>query len=194
MSAPEGWNAMLEPGEKILWQGAPVPGLGVRDVINGRFFFGLFFTGFAIIWTVSASTIGGRTGGFAAFALIGLFFILVGLFMAIGAPFVTAYRRRRTRYALTDRAALIAASVLGRSRFSRTPLGEMNALELDDDQPGTVTFKREIVISEYSTRGRTGMQRRRRSRSEKTTAFERIADARPVYRQLSELIARERPQ
>ena len=60
MSAPEGWDGILDEGEDIRWQGRP----GTKVVWKiGHIFsvlFGLAFAGFALFWMIMAS----RAGGF----------------------------------------------------------------------------------------------------------------------------------
>ena len=45
-----GWEGILDPGEKVLWQGRPDPKLHISGVHVFSGVFGLIFAGFALIW------------------------------------------------------------------------------------------------------------------------------------------------
>ena len=55
-TAPAGWEGILDPGERILWQGRPVPGIVWRPQQMVTFLFGLAFAGFALFWMLMAAT------------------------------------------------------------------------------------------------------------------------------------------
>lgn len=84
----------LAPGEIILWRGKPEKGhlLGPQDAFLIPF--SIFWCGFAIFWFVSALQVG-------AFALFGVPFVCVGLYITVGRFFHTAYLRKRTAYVIT---------------------------------------------------------------------------------------------
>ncbi len=58
MNIPTGWEAILDEGETVIWQGRPNAGLvfRVRDVAT--FLFGLVFAGFALGDTLSIKMLG----------------------------------------------------------------------------------------------------------------------------------------
>jgi hypothetical protein len=103
IEAPEEVRAALSPGEKLLWWGAPATGLrlGAQDVFLIPF--SLVWGGFAVFWEWSVLSRGGPT----FFALWGLPFVAMGVYIVAGRFFVDAWRRARTRYALTDERVLI---------------------------------------------------------------------------------------
>ena len=82
----DGWDGILYPGETVLWQGQPDPRPDwsrwrLHDTI-----FGLAFAGFALFWMATAA---GATGGpfmGIAFPLLGLPFLVLGLYRAGGKP------------------------------------------------------------------------------------------------------------
>lgn len=84
----------LAPGEAILWRGKPESGhlLGPQDAFLIPF--SIFWCGFAIFWFVSA-----LQAGF--FALFGVPFVCVGIYITVGRFFHTAYLRKRTAYVIT---------------------------------------------------------------------------------------------
>ena len=191
---PAGWEGILDEGEQILWQGRPDPRLRVGDFFGFRLFFALFFTGFAVLW-ISAARWMNPGDGFDFFPLFGVPFVLIGLYMMIGAPIWDAHLRRNTWYTLTDRAAFIATDLRGKRKLERYGLEDLNALSLVEGNPGTIWLRRETTSYTTTTShrsvpapgvvpGRPGGVGRRRRRTRTTTTykgFERIADARRVY-------------
>ncbi|MDD2868510.1 hypothetical protein [Neomegalonema sp.] len=96
------WAPVLASGERLLWTGRPARGLKWRGQDWFLVPFGLMFLAFALVWTGLA-----WFGGASFLSLWGVPFILVGFQMAVGRFFSDARRRARTRYALSDRRALI---------------------------------------------------------------------------------------
>lgn len=100
-------DSELEPGERVLWQGMPIPRFFTAASM-GAFLFGIPWTAFAIFWTAGAAWGVSESGGpglFSVFPLFGVPFILVGLGM-LSSP-IWAYRSaRKTAYVITDRRAL----------------------------------------------------------------------------------------
>lgn len=185
MSAPRGWEGILAEGETVLWQGRPAPGVRLGDFVGFPLVFGLLFAGFAAVWIALART-AARGDVFDLFPLFGVPFLLIGLYLAFGLPFGRDYLRRRSWYTLTDRAAYIATEILGRRRLHAVPIDAMNILELEDDAPGTVLFRREIRTSRGIARG-TGPTVSRHARAGvQDTGFERIAEARAVFRLIAD--------
>lgn len=84
----------LAPGETILWRGKPEKGhlLNQGDVVMIPF--SIFWCGFAVFWFISAA----QTG---AFALFGIPFVCVGIYMTVGRFFLMAHRRKNTAYVIT---------------------------------------------------------------------------------------------
>lgn len=91
----------LAPGEAIFWRGRPEKGhlLSGKDVLLIPF--GIFYCGFAIFWTVSALTVAPLP-----FAMFGVPFICVGLYITIGRSIHTASVRKRTVYVITNQKIL----------------------------------------------------------------------------------------
>lgn len=157
------WEGLLDPGEEIIWQGAPVPGLHLRIRNVALAAFGAVFAGFAVFWMVMAASIG---GGFWAFGLI---HFSVGVGLIIGSLFWRRFKQRRTFYSLSDRRAFIATNlpVVGR-RLKSYPITSETVLTLEDTDPPSVHFAREV----------------RRSKNGAYTVgvgFERIPDGHEVY-------------
>jgi len=180
---PEGWDAYLDRDETLLWEGAPVPGLRVRASDLAQSIFGLFFLGFAIFWMWGASGFGTGdvSGPFLLFPLFGLPFVLVGAYLSFGHFFWSAFLRSRTRYALTDRRAIVAKRSFTRSLKSY-PIDAGTEIEYEPGQPATVWLARE---ARRGNKGRTYTVKR---------GFEYISDGARVYRTIRDIqqSARER--
>ena len=102
-------------GERIAWSGRPVQGLLLTARDAFLIPFSVLWLGFAVFWTVVASRAG-------AFALFGLIFVAVGLFVMVGRFVADAWLRQRTVYAVTDRRVLILRT---------PPFSDFTALALD---------------------------------------------------------------
>jgi hypothetical protein len=99
MTTGSGWDGILAPGEKILWQGQPEPGIVWADALTSMMPGGAIFTVFATFWIVVSS--GFTSGGdvsfpFSLFPLAGLPFLGVGLYMLGGHVILDAYLRSVT--------------------------------------------------------------------------------------------------
>ena len=84
----------LAPGETVLWRGRPEKGhlLNAGDIVMIPF--SIFWCGFAVFWFITALEAG-------LFALFGIPFVCVGLYMTVGRFFHMSYRRKRTAYVIT---------------------------------------------------------------------------------------------
>ena len=156
---PAGWEGILDPGERILWQGRPDAQLaiGVAEVMGGLF--GLAFAGFALLWMIIAA----MGGGF--FWTFGLLHFGVGLGIAFGPPLWSVHRRRRTWYTLTDRRAFIATDTRFTGRTLRSwPIRPDTALTLAEGRPPSLWFAQEL-------------RRGKRGSFHMPVGFERITDA-----------------
>ena len=169
----EGWGPYLDRGERILWEGAPVRGIRVRGADIGKSLFGLFFFSFAVFWVYMASSMSRGGPGPAGFGLIfplfGLPFVAVGAYLLFGQYFWKAYVRSRTRYALTDKRAIVATNALGR-KLKSYPIGEGTRLEYEPGQEATIWF------AEEERRGQKGR------RYTVKHGFEYVEDGDELYR------------
>lgn len=185
-SAP-GWDDILDSDESILWQGRPDGVIVWRDALSFQSAFGVFFTGFALAWLtmLRAMTAQASNTPFAMqaiFELIGWLFVGIGLYTVVGRLPMDAWRRRRTWYTLTTKAAYIATDLAGRRGLKRYDVARMTDPALHDDSPGSVFFAEEIKT--FTSRRRGGAQRTRTQRV--PIGFVRIDDARRVFRLINE--------
>ncbi len=98
----------LMPGEMLRWSGHPSRRLHLSRGDAYMIPFSLMWGGFAIIWFVAA-----LSDGPSLFAVWGIPFVLIGLYMIFGRFYYARSRNRRTVYAMTDRRAM--SIVRGRS-------------------------------------------------------------------------------
>ncbi len=162
-----GWEGILHPGERILWQGRPDQGF----TINGGEVFGalfaLVFSGFAVFWMSQAAKAGG------GFWMFGLIHFSVGLWLFWKSAFGPTFLRRRTWYTLTDRRAFIATDNPRKGKEIKSyPITADAPITYRAGQPATIYFAREQ---------RTGNKGRRYTA---WIGFERIPDGEAVMAQL----------
>ena len=112
----EAWEDYFQPGETLLWQGAPKPGIhGVAKII-GMALFGLPFLviGGGVCIAGLTMLVGGKAWQDAGLGLFmtafSLPFMGVGVFLVFGQWLAAAQAHRRVRYALISRCAYIAQS------------------------------------------------------------------------------------
>ena len=187
MTTPPGWEDILDPGETVLWQGRPEAGPAFRPQHPMQVVMGVFFVAFSTFWIKMAFWI---TGGFPddmgglidIFPYFGFLFLGVGLYMAGGFVVWDMLRLRRTTYTLTDRRAFIATDLPLQGRRLRSwPLDEDTRLSLDDGAPGSVWFTWKEV------KWRSNRSLHSVKSQEVPVGFERIAQARRVYRMMRDI-------
>lgn len=112
-------EACLRPGEQLLWCGRPDPRLWFTSADIYLIPFSLLWCGFAVFWEAGAS----RSGG-PVFAVFGVPFIAMGLYMVVGRFFYKHYRKKQTVYGITTQRALVAAGArsLADAPWQRQPV------------------------------------------------------------------------
>jgi len=149
-SASNTWEDYLDTDEKLLWKGAPAKGLRLSGSGLVLSFFGFFFLAFALFWIGMAASMNGGSGMEAVFPLFGVPFVLIGLWLVAGHWFFDAYKRKHSRYALTNKRALIARTVYGR-RMERYPIERSNQIRLISGKLDTVYFAQKTYRSKNGT-------------------------------------------
>lgn len=185
------WEDWFQPGETLLWEGAPAPGF--RHVPRNIFFtaFGIPFLGaglftsgmglghlfdLAEMWHVALGVF---------LTAFGMPFIAVGAGMAFG-PWMHEYLRpSRVRYALTDRNAYIA-SRLWKRNMEVLALRPETDIEIEEHRDGTVS----LYFHFDSYRDSDGDRRTEKK------GFEALSDGRDVYAMLRNRLAemKDKPQ
>ncbi len=169
MTGQDSWDGILDKGEKILWQGRPDARVTFKVSNFVGFLFGTAFAGFALFWMIMAS----QAGGF--FWMFGLLHFFVGLSVAYGAMFWSAWRRRHTWYTLTDKRAFIATDIPFRGRSLKSyPITASTVLDYDGSSPASIMFNHEM------RRSKNGSYR-------VDVGFERIDDGQDVYRMMRDI-------
>ena len=170
---PPGWDGILDPGERILWQGRPDSVVTWTPANIAASVFGLFFSGFAVFWMAMAS----RAGG--SFWMFGLIHFLAGFAVGLGPPVWSAWRRRHTWYTLTDRRAFIATDVPMQGRKLKSyPIDAGTTLDFTGGPRASIHFAHDY------RRGKNGSYR-------VPIGFERIADGDKVYQLFREVQSRQ---
>jgi hypothetical protein len=101
---PGDWAAALEPGERLLWEGAPATGARLRRRDALMVPLSLAWAGFAVFFEVKAAL----TGAPWLLLMIGGAVVAGAVYFVGGRFLLDSWRRGRTRYALTDRRAMVA--------------------------------------------------------------------------------------
>jgi hypothetical protein len=172
-------SRILESGESLIWAGVPRQGLLLRPVDAFLIPFSLLWGGFAIFWEVTA--IAGGAPIF--FALWGVPFVVVGLYLIVGRFFVDARARARTFYGLTNRRAIIVSGIMSRSTRS-IPVRLLTDVSVQERANGTGTVllgRPHPFAGWYSGMPWPGMDQY------STPGFELIPDAKRVHDQVLEV-------
>jgi hypothetical protein len=158
---------LLLPDEEVLWVGRPRQGLHLTPLDAFQIPFSLMWGGFAIFWETQVL----RMGAPLFFALWGMPFVAVGLYLIAGRFFVDRALRARTYYGLTSGRVIVVKA--GRRRaITSVDLGAEPRFHLSEGRRGRGT----IAWGSASSRRIPAVPNR----------FEGIEDARAVYSKLLE--------
>jgi hypothetical protein len=129
----DSWDAYLQPGERILWEGAPLPGIRNRARLVFLSLFGLPF----LVLGLFGTAVGLRHAIWLGEVGLGIFILTISLIFAVVGYTLVAHQwveaataHRTTRYALSTRCAYIARKARKRSLESYPILPE-TALALE---------------------------------------------------------------
>lgn len=174
----ETWEGYFQPGERLLWEGAPKPGVHGWPKIIGLAIFGLPFLIVGVVFffvglnqAATGATLG-DVGLGMFFALFAVPFAGVGALMVFGQWWAAREAHRKIRYALSTRCAYIAKSYWTRS-IESYPILKGSALGLEQGRHAdTVWFH---VRTEKDSDG---------DRTTSRISFDNIAEGDEVYRLL----------
>lgn len=130
--------------ERVLWKGKPEKGITFAPHELATIPFGIFFTAFAVFWISMALPAG-------VFALFGVPFVLVGLYLAGGRFIVSEIMKRKTAYVITNKAII-------RKRGNRVNVWyreNLMNMQVFSHKNGTTSFMFSLVPMHYS--GRTNI-------------------------------------
>ena len=161
-----GIRGLLQPGERLLWEGAPERGIRLQRSDWYTIPFSLLWCGMLCV------VIGPQLRMVTVLPLFGLFyipFILAGLYLLAGRFFFRAWRLAGARYAVTDKRVIL----VGRRETLFLMYGQIPLLqkEIRRSGVGTVWFRQPAYYG-------SGNHRRRVP----GVGFEEIAEAERVYR------------
>ena len=126
----------LLSGETVVWCDRPGQGIifAPRDVLLIPF--SLLWGGFAISWEVGVLS----SRAPASFAIFGVPFVLIGLFVVFGRFLLDAWLRSKTMYAMTERRILILRSKPW-SSFTAIRLNRLPEATLKESTKGRGTIR-----------------------------------------------------
>ncbi len=130
--------------EYVLWKGKPEKGNIFVSREIAVTFFGIFWLAFSLFWESAAI----KSSGSVFFALWGVPFICIGLYLVFGRFIQTAYLRNKTFYVITNQKIII-------KRGNRITMHDGKDLppmdvEIHKNGNGTILFCEEV----YTRRGR----------------------------------------
>jgi len=173
-------QSYLLAGEQLLWTGRPRQGILFRPADTLLIPFSLAWGGFAIFWNVSVWTMPAPL----PFALVGLPFLAMGIYMILGRFLHDAAIRRSQVYAVTNQ-RVISLRDGRRPKVQTLELGYLPMLELKESgRGGTISFEPGSSWSDMWSDSGWGMWVPSAS---PTVRFASIDEPRRVY----ELIRRE---
>lgn len=176
----ERWEDYFQPGEKLLWQGAPMPGFHAPGAVIFMSIFGIPFLvaglalGFGGLWAIFIAESWGERGLALLATVFGLPFLGIGLYLVIGQWWIVIAAPRRIRYALSTRAAYIARN-FWRRQMTVYPISADTPLELVKGRLGDTLW-----FHSYTEKDSDGPVTTR-------AGFENIAEGRQVLRLMREL-------
>lgn len=169
----------LLDGEKLLWCGKPYASVKYRPPVF-LMVFAVFWLGFSLFWTVSATAVGGP------FGLFGLPFIVTGIVLLYRVLFGQQSLHRRTVYAVTDLRVIMTVETRGGTQFHDLSLSLLPTVSVCRVRGtvGTISFL-PIVTNSYGrhTVHRTGFY-----------GFDSIDSVQEVYRLISQEAAKAKKQ
>ena len=197
-------KSFLQEGEEILWMGQPYKSVEYRPFFP-VLLFSLFWLGFAIFWTVTASA----GGGF--FGLFGIPFILIGVYILYSTLFGAKKTYQSTVYAVTPQRAIIVVTKGRGAQFRDFRFATMSSVQIvcTEGPCGTIDFIPELAYNGYynqydyngrryyhsSNHIRFGGRSYPTAGSTTFSAFEMIDNVQEVYQLITDCIAKyQQPQ
>lgn len=131
---PPGWEDILDPGERVVWQGRPDPNTRWQPPPGRDLRGGIAMSAFGVIWSVAVAVNGSIAWVF------GLLFLGLGVSKLAGQHVWKARQLRQTTYTLTTSRAIIATEAGGRRGMTSYPIDATTPVASDGAEPATITF------------------------------------------------------
>ena len=166
------FKAYMSADEYIVWKGKPEKGklLTAEDIFLIPF--SIVWCGGALVWTSVAIS-----EAILPFMLVGFFFSTVGLYISIGRYIHKIYRRKNTRYIITNKKVLTCyknrVATLNRSRIS------MMNIKVYKDGNGNIAFEDDSPFSKNEEGFLDFLS--------KKVSLQNIPDVHTVYKILNEM-------
>jgi hypothetical protein len=126
----------LQQGEKILWTGQPDPSILFTRYDVFLIPFSLLWGGFTIFWEIGVLSWGTPT----FFALWGIPFVLIGLYLIFGRFIYKNYQKKKTYYAVTNQRVLILSGFNSRNLQAEF-IKQISAINKDVRANGSGTIR-----------------------------------------------------
>lgn len=172
-------RAELAPGEEVLWAGQPPTGLRLRAADAMLIPFSLLWGGFAVFWEVMVL----KSKSPGIFALWGVPFVLIGLYLIFGRFFVDAFLRARTFYGVTSNRILIIRPAFPRRTVSLT-IRNLPEISITERKSGAAVIYFGSIDPNYGRYANTGWPGMGRYAAPQ---FELAQGGRAVYNQVRSL-------
>jgi hypothetical protein len=180
---PDAIRRRLRPGERILWSGRPNLNAYAMRGVWYLLPFSIVWLGFAIFWELGV--ISSRAP--FPFALFGIPFVGMGVYMVFGRLIVATREAERATYAVTDQRVILITGAF-QPAIVEMDLADLPPVQLAEagSGVGTITFGPAMgyrVPPGWPTMGQ----------ALRPTAFESIPDAATAYRILQDARSALRP-
>jgi hypothetical protein len=126
----------LRDGEVLLWSGQPQQGIIFRDSDVFLIPFSLLWTGFVVFWER-----GVIKSGSLLLQLLGIPFVLVGIYVVVGRFFLDSKQRKHTFYGITNQSIIIISGIFSQN-IKYLDLKTLSDITLTEkcDKSGTISF------------------------------------------------------
>jgi len=173
------FHSEINPGERIIWSGQPHQGFILRREDTLMIPISLLYGVFVIFWEYSALTMGAPF----FFSLVGILFVLYGLYFIFGRFYIDMVQRSKTYYALTEKRIVIISGLRNQNikTLELKKLPEIN-ISIMRNGSGTITFGSSHPSWMYS-----GSWFLNPGRYNNAPGFDMIDDVKMVYQSIKRL-------
>lgn len=159
------------PGERLLWAGRPKTGIIFRSSDIFLIPFSIMWCGFAVLWESSALS----DGAPFFFAIWGIPFVCMGLYVTIGRFFYDRQLRAETIYGITSNRIIIKSGVF-KKKVTALNISTLQNLTIDEKADGSGSIKLAADNTPFS-----GLDIRGWPGTKQAPELELIPDVRSVF-------------